>query len=181
MQLEVGEIFEGKVTGITKFGAFVEFAEGKTGMVHISEVASAFVKEITDFVKVGQQVKVKVIAVAPDGKISLSMKKAEPEIKNPVNEKSDDFSRPERRTDRKQERRTDDRRTERRDNKSYREAETGSARPGDFEWQSKPNSGGSFEDMMSRFKLQSDEKISDLKKNTETKRGSFSTRRERNN
>ena len=109
------------------------------------------------------------------------MKKAEPEIKNPVNEKSDDFSRPERRTDRRQERRTDDRRTERRDNKSYREAETGSARPGDFEWQSKPNSGGSFEDMMSRFKLQSDEKISDLKKNTETKRGSFSTRRERNN
>ena len=57
MQIEVGEIYDGKVTGITKFGAFVDFAEGKTGMVHISEVASAFVKEITDFVKVGQAVK----------------------------------------------------------------------------------------------------------------------------
>ena len=49
MQLEVGAILEGKITGITKFGAFVELGEGKTGMVHISEVAPTFVKEITDF------------------------------------------------------------------------------------------------------------------------------------
>ena len=51
MQLEVGKIVEGKVTGITKFGAFVDLSEGKTGMVHISEVATSYVKEITDFVK----------------------------------------------------------------------------------------------------------------------------------
>ena len=59
MQLEVGAILEGKITGITKFGAFVELGEGKTGMVHISEVAPTFVKEITDFVSEGQTVKVK--------------------------------------------------------------------------------------------------------------------------
>jgi len=178
MQIEVGEIYEGKVTGITKFGAFVAFAEGKTGMVHISEVASTFVKEITDFVKVGQAVKVKVVAISPEGKISLSMKKAEPEAEKPKFEKRDNFTRPERKNDRK----FDVQKPERKDYRSNQEnySASGSARPGDFEWQAKPNSGGSFEDMMSKFKLQSDEKISDLKKNTETKRGSFATRRERN-
>ena len=50
MQVSVGEIVEGKVTGITKFGVFVEFGEGKTGMVHISEVAQTYVSEISDFV-----------------------------------------------------------------------------------------------------------------------------------
>ena len=182
MQIEVGEIYEGKVTGITKFGAFVDFAEGKTGMVHISEVASAFVKEITDFVKVGQAVKVKVVAISPEGKISLSMKKAEPEAEKPKFEKRDNFTKPERKNDRKFERKFDDQKPERKDYRRNQEnySASGSARPGDFEWQAKPNSGGSFEDMMSKFKLQSDEKISDLKKNTETKRGSFATRRERN-
>ena len=58
-KLEVGAIFEGKVTGITKFGAFVDLGNGKTGMVHISEVAPVFVKEIRDFVTEGQTVKVK--------------------------------------------------------------------------------------------------------------------------
>lgn len=76
MQLEVGAIFEGKITGITKFGAFVELEEGKTGMVHISEVAPVFVKEITDFVQKGQMVKVKVLGVGDDGKVSLSIKQA---------------------------------------------------------------------------------------------------------
>ena len=182
MQIEVGEIYEGKVTGITKFGAFVEFAEGKTGMVHISEVASTFVKEITDFVKVGQSVKVKVLAVSPEGKISLSIKKTEPEAEKPKFEKRDNFNKPERRNDKKFDRKPDEQKAERRETRRYQEnaSQSGSARPGDFEWQVKPNSGGSFEDMMSKFKLQSDEKISDLKKNTETTRGSFATRRERN-
>ena len=76
MQLEVGSILEGKVTGITKFGAFVELPGGKTGMVHISEVAPTFVKEIRDFVTENQTVKVKVLSIGEDGKISLSMKKA---------------------------------------------------------------------------------------------------------
>ena len=78
-KLEVGAIFEGKVTGITKFGAFVDLGNGKTGMVHISEVAPVFVKEIRDFVTEGQTVKVKIIGINEDGKISLSIPKSNAE------------------------------------------------------------------------------------------------------
>ena len=78
MQLEVGMILEGKVTGITKFGAFIELPDKKTGMVHISEVAPTYVKEIRDHVTEGQTVKVKILNIGEDGKISLSMKKALP-------------------------------------------------------------------------------------------------------
>lgn len=76
MQLDVGKIYEGKVTGITKFGAFVELDPGTTGMVHISEVANTFVSEIKDHLEEGQSVKVKVLSVSENGKISLSIKKA---------------------------------------------------------------------------------------------------------
>ena len=68
MQLEVGAILEGKVTGITKFGAFVELPEGKTGMVHISEVAPTYVKEIRDYLTENQQVKVKVLSISDEGR-----------------------------------------------------------------------------------------------------------------
>ncbi|WP_278459774.1 S1 RNA-binding domain-containing protein [Ruminococcus bicirculans (ex Wegman et al. 2014)] len=78
MQLEVGKIYEGKVTGITKFGAFVELDKDTTGMVHISEVANTFVNEIKDHLTEGQTVKVKVLNLGDDGKISLSIKKAQP-------------------------------------------------------------------------------------------------------
>ena len=81
MQLDVGKIYEGKVTGITKFGAFVELEPGTTGMVHISEVANTFVNEIKDHLTEGQEVKVKVLSVGDDGKISLSIKKA---VENPL-------------------------------------------------------------------------------------------------
>ena len=76
MALEVGACVEGKVTGITKFGAFVELEGGQTGMVHISEVAPTYVKEIRDHVTENQQVKVKILSIGEDGKISLSIKKA---------------------------------------------------------------------------------------------------------
>ena len=76
MQLKVGEVVEGKVTGITNFGVFVDLGEGKTGMVHISEVAQTYVNEIRDFVKDGETVKVKIMNIGEDGKISLSMKRA---------------------------------------------------------------------------------------------------------
>ena len=72
MQLEVGGIYEGKVTGITKFGAFVSFEGGQTGMVHISEVAPTFVNEIKDFLTEGQNVKVKVLSISEEGKVSLA-------------------------------------------------------------------------------------------------------------
>ncbi|MEG0116424.1 MAG: S1 RNA-binding domain-containing protein, partial [Hydrogenoanaerobacterium sp.] len=78
MQLEVGNILEGKVTGITKFGAFVELQGGKTGMVHISEVAATYVNEISEYLKENQIVKVKVLSISPEGKVSLSIKRALP-------------------------------------------------------------------------------------------------------
>ena len=77
MDLAVGAILEGKVTGITKFGAFVALPEGKSGMVHISEVANSFVSDIKDFLTEGQTVKVKVINIDQAGRINLSIKKAQ--------------------------------------------------------------------------------------------------------
>lgn len=83
MQLQVGMVLEGKVTGITKFGAFVALPDGKSGLVHISEIANTFVNDVHDYVQDGQSVKVKVIGIADDGKINLSIKKAEaPETQN---------------------------------------------------------------------------------------------------
>ncbi|MBQ2284392.1 MAG: S1 RNA-binding domain-containing protein, partial [Clostridia bacterium] len=76
MQLEVGKIVSGKVTGITNFGAFVQMEGGKTGLVHISEVALSFVKNISEFLKEGDEVKVKILSVDDNGKVSLSIKKA---------------------------------------------------------------------------------------------------------
>ncbi|MBF7082700.1 S1 RNA-binding domain-containing protein [Desulfallas sp. Bu1-1] len=76
MPVELGEILEGKVTGITNFGAFVALPDGKTGLIHISEIAEEYVRDINDFLKVNDQVKVKVISVDPKGKIGLSIKQA---------------------------------------------------------------------------------------------------------
>ena len=140
MQLEVGAVLEGKVTGITNFGAFVELGDGKTGMVHISEVAATFVKEIRDYVSENQVIKVKILNISEDGKISLSMKKAMAPPARPSGP-----------------------------------AKPSSGRPGNFEWQSnRKNESASFEDMLSKFKQTSDEKISALKKGMESKRGGFS-------
>ena len=77
MALEVGEVFEGKVTGITKFGAFVAMPDGKNGLVHISEIANSYVSDINEFVKEGQVVKVRVIGIGDGGKVNLSIKQAE--------------------------------------------------------------------------------------------------------
>lgn len=76
MSIEVGSKLQGKVTGITNFGAFVELSEGSTGLVHISEVADNYVKDINEHLKVGDEVEVKVLNVEKDGKIGLSIKKA---------------------------------------------------------------------------------------------------------
>ena len=85
---EEGQILKGKITGITKFGAFVDLPGGESGMVHISEVSDSFVKEITDFVKLGDEVTVKVISVGEDKKISLSIKKASPDYGKPKPKKN---------------------------------------------------------------------------------------------
>ena len=136
MQFEVGSVLEGKITGITKFGAFVELPGGKTGMIHISEVASTYVKEITDHIKLGDVVKAKVLSVDETGKIRLSIKRAIPQ-KEPGKEGAPRFQK--------------------------RDGYEPNGRRGD---------GMSFEDMMSKFKQRSDEKMSDIKRNTESKRGS---------
>ena len=145
MQLEVGSILEGKVSGLTKFGAFVDLGEGKTGLVHISEVSSTYVKEITDFLSEGQAVKVKVIAVGEDGKISLSIKKAESQNSQQNAPKKQSGSAPA---------------------KSF-------VREKDYSRSSEPMS---FEDMMNKFKQSSDERMSDLKRSMDNKRGSYSMR-----
>ena len=77
MELAVGTIVTGKVTGITKFGAFVALPGGKSGLVHISEVANTFVSDVHDYLTEGQEVPVKILAVTPEGKINLSVKQAQ--------------------------------------------------------------------------------------------------------
>lgn len=121
MAIAVGSIVEGRVTGITKFGAFVELPGGVTGLVHISEVADAYVKDVKDYLKEQDQVQVKVINIDEKGKIGLSIKQARPDYE----------ARPPRRN------RSDE----------------------------------SFEDKLSKFLRDSDEKLSDLRRHTEAKRG----------
>lgn len=76
MQPTVGDIFEGKVTGITKFGAFVTLPDGKNGLVHISEIANSYVSDVSEHLSQGQNVRVRVIGINPEGKINLSIKQA---------------------------------------------------------------------------------------------------------
>lgn len=78
MELGVGSILEGKVTGITKFGAFVSLGENKSGLVHISEIANTYVNDIHEHLEEGQAVKVKVLAIDENGRINLSIKRAQP-------------------------------------------------------------------------------------------------------
>ena len=83
MEYEVGAILEGKVTSITKFGAFVALEGGKSGFVHISEIANTYVNDVHDFLQEGQTVKVKLLAIK-DGKLDLSIKKALPAPERPA-------------------------------------------------------------------------------------------------
>lgn len=144
MQIEEGAVVNGKVTGLTDFGAFVELEGGKTGMVHISEVASNYVKDIKEHLTVGQEVTAKVISVTPQGKISLSIKK--------LNEQSGE----QKKTRNGGQRPRGERRSPQVWN-GQKSAPTGEKQ--------------SFEDMMARFKQVSDEKMTDLKR-TDSKRGS---------
>lgn len=82
MELTVGAVLEGKVKSITNFGAFISLPENKTGMVHISEVANAYVSDIRQHLTEGQDVKVMVIG-NENGKINLSIKRLEPKPQRP--------------------------------------------------------------------------------------------------
>ncbi len=167
MAVEVGNILEGKVTGITDFGAFVDLPDGKSGMVHISEVAPTYVNKIADHLTEGQTVKVKVLNIAENGKISLSIKKA---MDNPNRSERTDRSDKRERRERDGERSRDNRNSrgnKRFDNRNRQPAPPVTG-PGNFEWQSpRKNENASFEDLMSKFKQTSEEKFSDLKRGSE--------------
>ena len=153
MALQVGDIVEGKVTGIKPFGAFVSLPEGKTGLVHISEVSYEFVQDLSAVLSDGQTVSVKVLSIAPDGKIALSIKRTQPAPerapRQPHGERSGNGGerRPAPRPKREEKPRV---------------------------WQPKAPARSdnlSFEDMMSRFKSQSEEKMADLAHETNNRRG----------
>lgn len=94
MELTVGAVLEGKVKSITNFGAFVSLPDNKTGMVHISEIANAYVSDIRQHLTEGQDVKVMVIAIDPAGKINLSIKRLEPkQPREGAQQRSDGFRR----------------------------------------------------------------------------------------
>lgn len=121
--IEVGALLDGKITKIAAFGAFVALGDGKCGMIHISEVSSGFVRDIHDHLTEGQDVRVKVIGVDSNGRISLSLKQADQSECAPV------------------------------------------------EFESASKAPESFEDMMSRFKATSDDRINDLRQSVASKRG----------
>lgn len=161
MAIEVGSKLEGKVTGITHFGAFVELSEGQTGLVHISEIADNYVKDVNDHLKLADKVMVKVINVDKDGKIGLSIKQA---VDKPPSEAP---ARPERRSFPPRDRGEGGFGGGRGDRSS-------GGRPFYKNQVAKPT----FEDKMSKFLKDSEERISSIKKNTEGKRGGRGARRD---
>ncbi len=139
MDWNVGDIVEGKITGISNFGAFVELAPGKVGLVHISEISSQYVANINDVYSVGDEVKAKVIST-DKGKISLSIKQLDGPVpqKKEFKEKKTHTPRP-----------------------KYQSP----GRPGDATWETPATDiDMSFEDKLNKFKLTSDEKLYALKK-----------------
>ena len=120
-QLETGKIVEGKVKSIAPFGAFIEIGDGVQGLVHISEISFGYVKEVSDHLKVGDTVKVKILSEGKNGRLDLSVKQA-------------------------------------------------TERPAKPEFKPAPPEKMSFEDMLSKFKKESDEKMSMLKTNVKESR-----------
>lgn len=136
MLVEVGSIVEGKVSGITNFGAFIQLPDGKTGLVHISEIAEEYVKDIKNHLQENQEVKVKVLSM-DNGKISLSIKKAIDRSAAPKTPRP----------------------------------------PAEIDWGRNSSDSLSFEDRLAKFMKDSEERIHDLKKSFESKRGSGGYRR----
>lgn len=154
MSIEKGAILEGKVVNITAFGAFIEI-EGKTGLVHISEVSTSYVKDIKEVLKLGDVVKVKVLNMDESGKISLSIRQAMDNYKENV--------RPER--SERQERAPKFEKSERseRPERTFKERDYRQERNTRL-----PDRGPqTFEDMMSRFQKDSEEKMAEFKRRTE--------------
>lgn len=169
MVLEVGSIVEGKISGIAKFGAFVDLGDGKTGLVHISEVAQEYVSDVNDFLKIGDKVKVKILSIDERSKFALSIKQAQPISEN--KEHFDDRSKASRYSKFHHEKNSSTR-----ENNTYRKS--GNAQGSRlFQVEHKRDIATSFEDKLSRFLKDSDERLLDLKRNVESKRGGRGGRR----
>ena len=153
MSIEVGSVVEGVVSGITNFGAFIELPEGKTGLIHISEVADEYVKDVHDFLTEKDKVKVKVVAIDEKGKIGLSIKQL-------------------------QEKKADEPAAAERESRPSFRAPRSNFGARDFR---KPGrygaSSASFEDKLSKFLKDSDERLTDLRRKTDSKRGGRGSRR----
>ncbi|MBR5121188.1 MAG: S1 RNA-binding domain-containing protein [Oscillospiraceae bacterium] len=166
MQLEQGTILEGKVTGILKFGAFVDIGGGKSGMVHISEVSNSYVNDINEVLKVGQVVKVKVVSIAEDGKISLSIKKAEAPAPKP-NRNNFKKPKPENNFAGQDKDKDDAPRFKRQAPQKPQKKEPISVEALEnarYSYEVKQTSNdASFEDMLAKFKSSSEDRMSDLK------------------
>ncbi|HEV8354269.1 MAG TPA: S1 RNA-binding domain-containing protein [bacterium] len=125
MSVDVGTVVQGKVVKITNYGAFVELSDGKSGLVHISEIADVYVKDVRDYLKEQETIRVKVLGLNDKGKLDLSVKQA---------------LAPEERVTRTREKK-------------------------------------SFEEKLKAFMKESEERLLDLKRNTEAKRGGGKKRR----
>ena len=148
MSIEIGNIVEGKVTRITDFGAFVELEDNKSGLVHISEVADVYVRDVRDFLSEGDTVRAKVISIDDRGKIALSIKQLQRENNSDHNGGGRAPRQP-----------------------GFRgRGQNDSRRP--------PRQlSASFEERLSKFMKESDEKLADWKRKTDSKRGGRGSRR----
>ena len=145
--IQVGAVMEGKVTSITKFGAFVELGNRRSGLVHISEIANTFVNDVHDFLEEGQTVKVVVLST-DNGKINLSIKKALP--------------RPTSGSERPRPPAGNDNRPRPASGRTYARAQ-GETLP--------PSGDQAFEDKLKRFLSSSEGKMADLNRSVDGKRG----------
>lgn len=131
--IEIGSVYEGTVSSVMSFGAFVKIADGQSGLVHISEIADGYVENINEFIKKGDSVKVRVIKIDDNGRISLSMKS------KPEKKKKTVLPKP-------------------------------SPRPDSYDWSARKTEELSFEDKLSKFRLESEEINRDRKRRMESKR-----------
>src|SRR5699024_7808511 len=153
MSLEVGNKVEGKITGLAKFGAFIDLGNNKTGLVHISEVSDKFVEDINEELKVGEIVTVKVLTIDNDGKIALSMRDKEKEAQEKKKQQN---------------------------KRELQKRETNNRRPSPtFNKRSNNNHNNSqdFDSLMNDFLKDSETRLSSIRKNTESKRGGRGGRR----
>jgi S1 RNA binding domain protein len=164
MAVEVGQIVQGRVVRLLAYGVLVRLDDGTTGLVHISEIDQNYVRDVADYFALDDMVNVKVLKAEDRGKIELSVKQArvegEPIVKARAPQSEDNGDAPQR--------------SEGRDGGGYRGG--GGYGGGDGSGAPRRESRASFEEKMGEFMRSSSERLSDLKRNIEGKRGGKKTR-----